>query len=927
MQEHKTSGKLENIKSIREILPALEALRAQTRETRAQLDSAMTDLRERRTELAAQRDEAIRREAKEKEFEGLRRQREEEKKIAERIVDQKAEALKNKQNQELNRYSNHVQDNSQSHTVSQQETIQARTQADKPQRQETFNKPLEQAAKPQQQQFTRPGSSQFAGRPQFNRPQNSNYPNAANSGSRTWTPSQSTARPNTFGQRPFGDRNFGARPFGDRPFTPRPGGFAPRQPGQFGNRPFPGPRPGAPRPAGSFGAAKPTERFVPKADTSSNKKKGRAGVGPRPEEKATMDKRSLLRRGIIEEQEIEERMLTRIFKTKKAKENSVKQPKAANSAIIINTNNLTVKTLSEKIGKSAAEIIKQLMVLGNMCTINSTIDFGTAELVAMEFGLKLELQAEKTFEEKMGERHKKGSADDADLETRPPVVTVMGHVDHGKTSLLDAIRKTNTVSRESGGITQHIGAYQVTVPHGKISRKITFIDTPGHAAFDKMRARGAKITDIAILIVAADDGVMPQTVEAIRHIQNQELPMIVAINKMDKREAKPDRVIEQLAEHNVVTEAWGGNTIVVQISAATGQGIDKLLDMILLTADMYGYKANPNKEAQGSIIDARLDKNRGPLVTVLVQSGTLKVGDTLLAGTTYGKVRGLTDENGKAVKKALPSMPVVVLGFSEVPKAGDSVYVVDEKLTKQVVSERKDKEKIKRAGTKIDVAGIDALARLESAAKKSLNIIVKGDVAGSVEAIIQSINNITSDEVNVNVINSGVGAVNDNDIALAEMSDALLIAFHTNVSQAVKAKADKAKIKIHEFKVIYEIFDFITEKMVRMFAPKFITTYLGKAEIRALFKSSAVGIIAGCMVLDGKVARGNKVKLIRAKDELGTNKIESLKIKTNDVKEVGAGFECGIKLENTAELKVGDILEAVGTEQVPIVFNGKKYEF
>jgi translation initiation factor IF-2 len=708
--------------------------------------------------------------------------------------------------------------------------------------------------------------------------------------------------------------------------TPRPGGFPPRAGGAPGARPF-GPRPagaGFNRPAGAgrpAGAIKPTERFTPKANTFDNRKKTKSFEG----EKSGIDRRSLLRRGIIEEQEIEERMLTRIFKTKKAKENSAKASGVvrAPSAIIINTNTLTVKTLSEKIGKTAAEIIKQLMVLGQMCTINSTIDFSMAELVAMEFGIKLELHADKTSEEKMRAIHKKGGADDAGMESRPAVVTVMGHVDHGKTSLLDAIRKTNVVSRESGGITQHIGAYQVTANN----KKITFIDTPGHAAFDKMRARGAKITDIAILIVAADDGVMPQTIEAIKHIQNEGLPMIVAINKMDKKEANPDRIIQQLSEHNVIAEAWGGSAIVVPISATTGMGLDKLLEMILLVADMNAYKANPNKEAQGSIIDARLDKTRGPLVTVLVQSGTLRVGDTLLAGTTYGKVRGMTDENGKTVKTAGPSTPVMVLGFQEVPKAGDAVYVVDEKLTKQVVSERKNKEKVTRTETKTPAAGIDAFAKMQEADKKQLNVIIKGDVSGSVEAIIQSVNNITSDEVSVNVISSGVGAVNDNDVALAEMADAILIAFHTKVSPTAKTKAEKAKVKIHEYKVIYEIFDYITEQMVRLFSPKFVEKYLGKAEARAIFKSSAIGLIAGCMVLDGKVMRGGKVKLTRGGEVIGEYNIESLKIKTNDVKEVAGGFECGIKLENCQDVRVGDILECVGTEQLPIIFNGKKYEF
>jgi len=637
-----------------------------------------------------------------------------------------------------------------------------------------------------------------------------------------------------------------------------------------------------------------------------------------------MDRRALLRRGIIEEQEIEERMLTRIFKTKKAKENN-DSPREKTNIIVINANTISVKTLSEKIGKPVTEIIKQLMILGNMCNINSTIDFETAALVSMEFGLELQLDAVKTSEEKLGDIHKKDDEESGKLESRPPVVTVMGHVDHGKTSLLDAIRKTKVTAGEHGGITQHIGAYQVSVAK---KGKITFIDTPGHAAFEKMRARSSQITDIAILIVAGDDGVMPQTIESIKHIQKNNLPMIVACNKMDKKESNIDRVKEQLAMHNVLTEEWGGEAILVPISATTGMGLDKLLDMILLVAEMNNYRANPNKEAQGSIIDAQKDATRGAVVTVLVRSGTLKIGDTLLAGTSYGKVRKMTDENGKALRVATPGTPVQVLGFSEVPKAGDECYVVDDKLTKQVVSERKGKEKVikSRAGTK-DMSAIDVIASLDKSAKKQLNVIIKGDVSGSVEAIIQSMKNITSDEVNVNVISSGVGAINDNDVALAEVASALLVAFNVKASATAATLARKQKVKIHSFTVIYQIFDFVTEQMVRMFEPKFNDVYYGRAEVLALFKSSAIGLIAGCMVRDGKIVRDTKMKLVRGKDTIGEYKLDSLKIKKDDVKEVASGFECGIKLDTKEEIKVGDIIECIGKEQQPIIFEGRKYEF
>jgi translation initiation factor IF-2 len=507
----------------------------------------------------------------------------------------------------------------------------------------------------------------------------------------------------------------------------------------------------------------------------------------------------------------------------------------------------------------------------------------------------------------------------------------MGHVDHGKTSLLDTIRKTNVVKGEHGGITQHIGAYQVSVPtpngkKGEMS-KITFIDTPGHAAFDKMRARGASLTDIAILLVAGDDGVMPQTIEAIKHIQKHDLPMIVAVNKMDKKESNVEKVKEQLASHNVLTEEWGGSAILVPISATTGKGIDKLLEMILLVAEMHEYRANPTKGAQGVIIDARKDANAGGIVTLLVQNGTLHVGDTIMAGTASGKVRKMTDENGKSLRTASPSTPVQILGFNEVPKAGDMCYVADEKLTKQVVLERKDKEKLKltKSGAKAPM-DIDAIASLDMKAKKQLNVIIKADVSGSVEAITQSIKAITSDEVTVNVISSGVGIVNDNDVALSQVANALLIAFDVKTSPTAEKLAKKEKTEIHTFNVIYQIFDFVTEKMVRMFTPKFNEIYYGFCEVRAIFKSSAIGLIAGCMVKDGKIVRGAKARLKRKDKLVGEYTIDSLKIVKDDAKEVQKGFECGVKMEG-ATVEVGDVIECIGKEQQPIIYGGKKYEF
>jgi translation initiation factor IF-2 len=743
--------------------------------------------------------------------------------------------------------------------------------------------------------FGRPGEpdislAQRPDRPADARPNDGRFTRApfaagrSNLPGRTWTPGQATA-----------------------------GGYLAKR--QFTGRT---PRPAAAAGTG-FGLPKPTEKFVPKTNTFDNKKRGKGSY--QSEDRISMDKRALLRRGIIEEQEIEERMLTRIFKTKKSKENADKVKVEKSNTVVVDAD-LTVKTLSEKIGKPVNQIIKQLMVLGEMCTINSVISFDIAELVSAEFGIKIERGNKKTFEEKMSAIHVVEQTGEK-LQPRPPVVTIMGHVDHGKTTLLDKLRNSNVAAGESGGITQHIGAYQVEVAGG---RKVTFLDTPGHAAFDKMRARGAKITDIAILIVAGDDGVMPQTVEAIHHIQGQGLPMIVAVNKCDKKGFDLEKVRNQLSENNVIGEEWGGNTIIVPISAANGTGIDKLLEMILLVADMNNYRANYDKAASGAIIEAKLDVTKGPVVTVLVRNGTLRVGDTLLAGTTGGKVRVMKDDRNLTVKEATPGMPVQITGFNEVPNAGDSVYVVDDRLTKQVIAERKGKEKTVKANAGIFTPGFDPFAEMRRTDKKQLNIILKADVSGSIEAIEQAIKNITSDEVNVNIISRGVGAVTDNDIDLASVADALVIAFNIKMSPATVKNAEKLKIAIHNFNIIYEIFDFVTERMVRLFSPKFEMEYYGKVEVRMLFKSSSIGQIAGCMVTDGKVGRNDTVILLRGKENLGQFKIDSLNIKTEDQKEIAKGCECGIKLKDAPELHVGDVFEVVGERQLPIIFNGKEYK-
>ncbi len=578
---------------------------------------------------------------------------------------------------------------------------------------------------------------------------------------------------------------------------------------------------------------------------------------------------------------------------------------------ILTSNEITVKELSEKIGKPVAEIVKKLMILGVMATINSTIDFDTCELVASELGVTLELKLDKTFEEKLLETSAEAD-DDKNLTKRPPVVTVMGHVDHGKTSLLDAFRKTNVVLGEAGGITQKIGAYQTSFN----GEKITFIDTPGHAAFTAMRARGAEVTDIAILIVAADDGIMPQTVEAINHIKAANVPMIVAINKMDKPEANPDRVKQQLTEHGVLPEEWGGDAICVPISAKMGMGLDELKKMILLVAEMQELKSNPNKMATGTVIEAELDKNRGAVATVLVQSGTLKVGDSIMSGITYGKVKAMFDENGKPVKKAGPSTPVSVMGFNEVPNSGDAVYAVEESLSKQVIQERINKIKQERAKHTSGVSADDFMSRIHEGKLKNLNVILKADTQGSVEALKASLESIRNDEVKVMCIHSAAGAITESDIDLAQTTGSVIVAFNIKTSSKTAQQIESAKVEFVESRIIYEIIEQITRMSKGMMAIKYEEKYVGSAEIRVVFKLSSAGKVAGSYVLDGKIQRKGIAKIMRGKELVGESEIESLKIVKDEKSEIAKGFECGIKLKDSVDFQEGDILECYIKQEV-----------
>ena len=654
----------------------------------------------------------------------------------------------------------------------------------------------------------------------------------------------------------------------------------------------------------------PAEPIIVQQERSNFGNKNKSGFNKNRDERRPMQNRRMqVRRGFIDlDINNEERVTIRKLAKPKKKADVFVAPKVTSA--VITGDSVTVKTLSEKIGKPAGEIIKKLMLLGVMATINSSIDFDTAELVATDLGVMLEQKVEQTFEEKLlDETHKE---EDVNAVRRPPVVTVMGHVDHGKTSLLDAIRQTSVASGEAGGITQKIGAYSITTN----GEKITFIDTPGHAAFTAMRARGADVTDIAILVVAADDGIMPQTVEAISHIKAANVPIIVAVNKMDKPEANIDRVKSGLAENGVLPEEWGGDAILVPLSAKTGVGIDKLIESILLVAEMEDLKANPNKMATGVVIEAELDKNRGPVATVLVQSGTLKVGDNIMSGLTFGKVKAMFDENGKPVKAATPSTPVAVLGFNDVPFSGDQVFAVDEKLSKNVISERKNKIKEDQSKRTSGVSLDDFMNKVNQGKLKSLNIIIKADVQGSVEALKQTLTSIENEEVRVVCIHSAVGAVTESDLVLAQASGAIIVNFNLKVMPKIQSTADNMKVEIKNYNVIYECVEELTDAINGMMTVKYEQVVAGHAEVRVVFKLSTYGLVAGSYVKDGKIIRGAMGRLIRDGEVVADTEISALKIVKDDKAEVNTGFECGIKLADIPDLKEGDIIECY--ELVPI---------
>ena len=626
-------------------------------------------------------------------------------------------------------------------------------------------------------------------------------------------------------------------------------------------------------------------------------------------EKKNVNKRTLIRKGFIEDDLIEEdRNGTRRYRMgKKTKTNQFTPAPVVIEKAVITTENLTIKMLSEKIGKTAADIVKQLFNLGIMSNVNGNIDFDTAELIAAEYGIELELKLDQTYEEVLNTIHEEDADNDQNLVVRPPVVTIMGHVDHGKTSLLDYIRKADVAAGEAGGITQHIGAYTVSLK----GSPITFLDTPGHEAFTSMRERGAQVTDIAVIVVAADDGIMPQTIEAINHSKAANVPIIVAVNKMDKQGATPDKIMQQLTEHEILPEEWGGDTIVVPVSAKTGMGVERLLESILLLAEIKELKANPNRSARGSIIEAKLDKGRGPVATVLVQNGTLHVSDFVVAGTAVGRIRAMIDDKGRNVKEAGPSVPVSVLGFSEVPNAGDQLMVVsDEKLSKQVAEERRNKEKVEKAKSMTKFTLEEAFGKIGEGDVKELNLIVKADVQGSVEAIKQSVVKLSNNEVKVNVIHGAVGAVNESDIILASSSHATIIGFNVRPDSNAKSIAEKKGIAIRTYRIIYDLIDDVTAAMKGMLAPKFTESVLGHAEVRQTFKITGVGTIAGSYVIDGKITRNSKLRLLRDNIIIYEGAVGSLKRLKDDAKEVATGYECGIGIEGYNDIKEGDVIEA-----------------
>ena len=726
-------------------------------------------------------------------------------------------------------------------------------------------------------------------------------------------------RPGQGGPRPQGQGGFAPRPQGQGNFAPRPGQGGPRPQGQGAPRPGQGgPRPGGmgQRPQQGSRAARGPELapVVEKERVSNYDPNKKQYIRQHDPERVAKSRKQLAK----ESANMNGGMDDEVVRGGKRARAGKKQPSAQQMMAPIHIDkaymtaeHITVKDLTERIGKPAGEILKKLFLLGIMANINSELDFDTASLVCTEFGVELEMKLDRTAEDALTEET--GAEDTEDqLQPRPPVITIMGHVDHGKTSLLDYIRKSHVTAGEAGGITQHIGAYTVNL-NGRI---ITFLYTPGHEAFTAMRARGTQATDIAVLVVAADDGVMPQTVESINHARAAGVPIIVAINKMDKEGANPDRVKQDLTAYNLVPEEWGGDTIMAPVSALTGEGVDDLLEMILLQADVMQLRANPNRMARGVIIEAKLDKNRGPLATVLLKNGTLHVGDNIVAGMASGRVRAMLNDRGERVKEAGPSMPVEIAGFTEVPEAGDDMMAVaDDRLSRQVAQERREKMRAARtATTKVSLDNL--FDNINEGKLKNLNLIVKADVQGSVEAVKQALEKLSNDEVKVHILHSAVGAITKDDVNLASAFGAIIIGFNIRPDASAREAAAREEVDIRLYRIIYQAIEDIEAAMKGMLAPQYREEIIGHAEVRSVFKVSGVGMVAGCYVKDGKLQRNASVRLVRDNIVVFDGKLSSLRRFKDDVKEVAAGYECGVGLENYNDIKENDEIECFIQQEI-----------
>ena len=678
-----------------------------------------------------------------------------------------------------------------------------------------------------------------------------------------------------------------------------------------------GAKPGAPaRPQQSArpGAAPSAAQSKPAAKNfGPDKKKGGYERTYVEKERRAPSKRSLAKQqGPTVADFDEDKSGYRKLRVKKDKQRQSAQAIKIDHAVVT-TSEIPLKVLSEKLGITAVEITKRLFKEGIMKTVNESIDYDTAAFIAAGMGIELEYKPEKTAEEILSEKQADTVEEIESLVPRAPVVTVMGHVDHGKTSLLDYIRREHVAAGEAGGITQHIGAYSVSV-NGK---SITFIDTPGHEAFTAMRARGAQVTDIVILVVAADDGIMPQTIEAINHAKAAGVSIIVAINKIDKVGANVEKVKASLMNYGLVPEDFGGDVPCCPISCKTGQGIDALLENIILTAELKELLANPQREARGTVIEAQLDKGKGPVATVLVQNGTLHTGDNVISGTITGRVRAMIDDKGRTVKQAGPSSAVFVLGLEQVPNAGDSIFAVSQELMKSVMEERKRKESdaMVKAASKISLD--EVFGKIAEGNMKTLNLIVKGDVQGSVEAVKQSVVKLSNDEVQVKVIHSGAGAITESDVMLADSSNAIILGFNVRPDTKAKATAERSKVDIRQYRIIYDLLDDIEAALKGMLAPKYQEVYLGKCEVRQTFKITGVGNIAGCYVKEGKIVRGGKLRIYRDDVLIVEGNVQQLKRFKDDVKEVNYGYECGCAIEGFNDIRVGDIIECYMVEQIP----------